>query len=124
METLVDRFKARIQEIDASEPSPQPKPKALVRLFNIFKRSLPVAYNKLVFQNVTEEDINFLFRNVLRPKKNRDDESVMYWDAVEIGTSDGWNVFSNEGIDTTNIREGTNINTYRESPKAEIDWRG
>lgn len=127
MQTLSEKFKTFCGQIDKpSETIQQPVVKEVagaeppVRLYNIFKRSLPVGVNKLVYQNVTEEDVNFLFRNTLRPKK-RNDDPVVYWDAVPVGLATEWNVYSNEGVDITGISE--NINTYRESRQKDVEWK-
>lgn len=122
MESLVEKFKSRIASIDRQPIEPEQPPK-VVKLFNIFKRSLPVAYNKLAFQNVTEEDVNLLFPNILKSKE-LPNGTVVYWDAVEVGTTNSWNVYSNEGIDTTDLGLGNiNINTYREGT-TDVDWKG
>lgn len=125
METLTEKFKTFCQKIDKpSEALRQPEETTRVeppvKLYNIFKRSLPVGVNKLVFQNVTEEDVTFLFRYVLRAKTS-EDSPVIYWDAVEVGTAEEWNVFSNDGVDITG--NTGNPNTYRESRQKDVEWK-
>lgn len=119
MQTLVDKFKSFCSAVDqpaAETPKPE-QPKA-IRLFNIYKRSLPVGMNKLVFQNVPEATLDVLFRSLLRTKQK--DDVVVYWDVVEVGSTDAWNVYSNEGIGLT---EGTNINSYRPGKVNEVEWK-
>lgn len=124
MQTLSERFQEFCKTVDAPrgiEPAPitHTKPE-LVKLYNIFKRSLPAGLNKLVFQNITEGDINLLFKKTLRPI-TKQDQPIIYWDAVEAGTTEEWDVYSNQGIDT--VGEGGNINTYREGKEEMEDWK-
>lgn len=117
MESLVEKFKRRTKEIDLGMELAQELPPAPVvvetpkpteekpieetgRRFNIFKRSLPVGINKLVYHNVPERDKNILMKSFLKIRFNNHDELV-YWDPIEVTHTDPYNVYSNEGVATT-----------------------
>lgn len=99
---FLEKFKERIRAIDSPEvvmvtPKKEERPTVVekaVKLFNIYKRSLPPGLDKVVVFNVTKEEAEMLLEHISAKHKirllgekvyhddARDSKTIVYYDII------------------------------------------